>query len=255
MRRKPQPQRSIMRLPWKGYRWSSMNQPRIAMLSLWRDDADKNLYGRVDHLLNKQAVARWVWVVGDCHDNTEQQLRAQVEYHAGLDIELVVCNTGIEGEDGKTRVRRLSVTASAGLDRVRPGDDYWVIHESDLRSPRDVVKRFLESGKDVIAGWPTLDTGGAVMFYDSWAYRKDGQHFTNTPPFHACYHPRELFEVDSVGSCWMLPAAELRAGVRCQEWACVELCQKMKARGRSIWVDPLIEIQQPRELWVSRAHA
>ena len=153
-------------------------------------------------------------------------------------------------------MRRLSLTANAGLEAVKPEDDYILIHESDLLSPVDLVERFLESGKSPIAGWPVL--GEANVFYDIWAFRgKDGAKFTGLPPYHESYKPDALFEVASVGSCWMFRAEDAlpsagSGGVRCEKWGAVELCQKLKLLGRRSWGDPTIRIEQPMGLFVSR---
>ena len=227
--------------------------PQVVMLSLWRNDSSRNFLDRVTHLLSKSYPRlRWVWVVGDSRDLTETLLRDVAKGHNGhRSIEVIRADTGIEGDEPPDRMRRLSLTASAGLDAVTPADDYVLIHESDLISPVDLVERFLESGRSPIAGWPVL--GEANVFYDIWAYRgMDGLKFTGLPPYHQSYKADALFEVSSVGSCWMFRAEDALAGVRCEKWGAVELCQKLKRLGRRIWVDPTIRIEQPMGLFVAR---
>jgi predicted O-methyltransferase YrrM len=234
----------------------SQELPTVVMMSLWRNDANKKLRQRAEHLINKRNLSsrlRWVWIVGDSDDDTEAILRqTAAEYWSmKLDITVVRHDTGIEGEDSNTRVRRLSLTANAGFDLVRDNDDYWLIHESDLQSPDDLVERFVKHAEDdrcPIAGWPTLDGN----FYDTWAYiDTNGENFNNNTK-----RPDRWFEVLSVGSCWMLHAEDLRAGLRCEKFAVVELCDKLRAdHDRRLWVDPAIQIIQPREFFRSRSHA
>jgi len=135
---------------------------------------------------------------------------------------------------------------------VGRSDDFVVIHESDILSPYDVVERFVahaKAGRCPIAGWPTLTfPSGYTQFYDIWGYRKAGRLFHNDPPYHSCYNPTEPFEVDSVGTVWMLPAEDIRRGVRCYQNGAVELCQKLRANGRRIWVDPTLVVEQPYDL-------
>ena len=51
--------------------------PKVVLLSLWRDDTGRHLEARVAHLLGKTYPAlRWLWVVGDSADGTEDALRA-----------------------------------------------------------------------------------------------------------------------------------------------------------------------------------
>lgn len=240
--------------------------PQVVMLSLWRNDSSRNFTDRVSHLLSKSYPRlRWVWVVGDSRDLTETLLRDVAKGHNGhRSIKVIRADTGIEGDEPEARLRRLSLTANAGLEAIRPEDDYVLIHESDLISPVDLVERFLESGKSPIAGWPVLSD----VFYDIWAYRgTDGVKFTGLPPYHEAYKPDAVFEVASVGSCWMfraedaLPSASSgqapsapfgSGGVRCEKWGAVELCRKLKRLGRRIWVDPTIRIEQPMGLFVAR---
>lgn len=227
---------------------------RVAMLSLWRNDANRWAKERAEHLLSKTYPnLRLVWVVGDSSDNTLAVLQEAIK-HGRREVVILNGDTGILGETLPERLRRLGVTANVGFDTVRPDDDYWMIHESDLASPSDIVDRFVahaEAGRSPIAGWPILPFGnGQAVFYDIWAYRKDGQLFSNCPPFHPCYRPDEPFEVDSVGSCWMFHAEDLRAGVRERDKACLDLCDGFRARGRHIWVDPTLVIVQPPAMWV-----
>jgi hypothetical protein len=194
--------------------------------------------------LEKTGVSRWVWVVGDSTDETEAILRAAAD--TDKRITLVRHDTNIEGTDPKTRVRRISQTYSAGFDCVDPEDDYWCLHESDLQSPTDLIGQFLASGLCPVAGWVKLDE----MFYDTWAYRKNGRMFSNYEP-----RPSEPFQVDSFGSCAMWQAEDLRAGLRVEAMDFVEISEKLRARGRTLWVDPRITIVQPRELWIPYSNA
>jgi len=230
-----------------------MDNPRVMMLSLWRNDEGRQLPDRIAQLLLKSyPELRWVWVVGDSADGTEERLRRVARTVKG--IEVVKADTGIVGDEPGTRMRRLSLTASAGLDRVRPEDDYVLIHESDIISPHDLVERLLATGKCPVAGWPVLGGQSGGIFYDTWAYRKDGRKFSNEPPHHPAYRPDQLFEVDGVGTVWMFHAEDVRAGVRCEALAAVELCQKLRARGRRIWVDPTLVVVQPLDLLIPHAH-
>ena len=222
----------------------------VAMLSLWRNDANRNLAGRAAHLLRKTHPAlRWIWVVGDSTDSTFAQL---AELAQGHDVTVVNVVTGIAGEEPAPRLRRLGQTANVWFDFLRATDDYLLLHESDLISPPDVVERFLAhaaAGRCPVAGWPTLTIGGETLFYDIWGYRKDGARFVNRPPYHAGYQPDAPFPVDSVGSCWLFHAADVRAGARCGPQAALDLCAALRARGRQHWVDPTLPIVQPPELW------
>src|SRR5882672_3947682 len=38
-------------------------------------------------------------------------------------------------------------------------------------------------------------------FWDTWAFRRDGRHFSQNYPYHREYDPHRPFRVDSAGSC------------------------------------------------------
>lgn len=227
--------------------------PNIVISSLWRSDENRHLIQRAEHLLAKQPEGglRWVWVVGDSEDETEKRLRWFAKKNPKKDIEIIRHDTGILGDEPRTRLRRLSQTVDVAFSQVREADDFWIHHESDLKSSPELVSQFLNTGKCPLAGWVTL----GEVFYDTWGYTKNGNAFTNDPPYHSCYNPDEPFQVDSIGSVFMLQAEDLRAGVRCGTFGVRELCEKLRGLGREIWVDPRIAIVQPLDLWVAAVHA
>jgi len=236
-----------------------MRAPQVAMLSLWRNDNNRYLDVRVAHLLSKTYEhLRWVWVVGDSTDGTEQALRMMLAHRypwSARRVTLVRHDTGIEGDDPENRLRRLSETANAWWPWVLPSDTHCLLHESDIVSPVDVVQRLLETDKCPVAAWPTLGPEPGAIFYDTWAYRQNGEMFNNHPPYHACYRPHELFEVESAGTVLLFHADDIRAGVRCERYGVIDLCRGFRQRGRSIWVEPRLRVVQPWETFVSHAHA
>jgi hypothetical protein len=228
--------------------------PKVVLLSLWRDDAERCIQARMEHLLSKATRymnLRLCWLVGDSSDNTEELLR-RMAMETWVPVEVIRHDTGIPGTDERSRRRRLAETCNAGLDAVRADDDFVIIHESDLASPVDVVGQLVAhglAGRCPVAGWPVLPVTNPPLFYDVWAYRRDGKLFTNLPPYHDCYRADEPFEVDSVGSCWMMHAADVRNGARMDGMACVGLCDVLRSMGRRIWVDPSLIIAQEPTLW------
>jgi hypothetical protein len=216
------------------------------MISLWRNDASRQLEARAEHLLEKAGVDQWLWAVGDSSDETEALLSRIVTGRG--DVLVARCNTGIVGADAETSRRRSGETFSAALMRLDPREKTVVLHESDLRSPVDVVAQLGQSGLSPIAGWPIIKLASGEAFYDIWAYRGlDNVHFAQYAPFHQDYSSR-VFEVGSFGSCWMAPAALLQNRWVSDE-ACVGLCRQWRSEGICLWVDPTVRIEQPVELW------
>lgn len=230
-----------------------MTLPAVVMCSLWRNDANRRLADRVEHLLAKTKAypnLRYVWVVGDSRDDTTQALADLVDVPFDNVRIVDIGYTGIEGNDHPSRLRRLSETANEWWNWCENAD-YIMVHESDIVSPPDVVNRLVahaERGRCPIAGWPVLELQGQKLFYDTWAYRKDGVRFTNSPPYHDCYRADEPFVVDSFGTMYLFHAEDVPL-VHFEDNAVLDLCRQLRAQGRDLWVDPALVIEQPRDLW------
>lgn len=226
------------------------NPPRVVMINFWRDDAKREIEERVDHLFSKTYPnLRYLWSVGDSTDETEEILRRLAE---GKDVEFCDSTTNIEGRKMPERLRRLSKMASITFQRIREDDDIVILHESDLVSQPDIIERLLAHGKLPIAAWPIIDwtyEGGPRLFYDTWAFHKDGRLFYGNRPHHPAWLEREgdVFEVDGFGSVWLAEASDLRNLVVETE-AVREICSLLKAKGRTLWVDCSLSVFQPTGL-------
>lgn len=229
-----------------------MTLPRVVMCSMWQTDCNRRLVDRVEHLLAKSESypnVRWVWVVGDSRDDTTQAL-AELSY--GYEVQIVdIGDTGIEGDDAHSRLRRLSATANEYFNWCENAD-YILVHESDIASPGNIVNRLVahaEQGRCPIAARPMLEIApGHKVFYDTWGYRKGGQRFSNHAPYHPCYRPNEVFEVDSAGTV-MLFHGEDAGLIHMVDGGFLDLCLQLRQQGRTLWVDPTLEVVQPHDLW------
>lgn len=227
--------------------------PCVIMASMWRNDSDRRIVDRAEHLLQKAESwpnLRWVWVVGDSSDDT---LDVLTQLSTGYDVQIVQRDTGIAGDEPHARLRRLSQTAQAYIEAVRPDDDYVLVHESDIGSPYDLVPRLVahaEEGSCPIGAWSTLELRpNQWVFYDTWATRADGLRFANNRPYHKRYRADQPFQVDSMGTVFMFQAED--APYVCMaEQAVLDLCRQLRERGRTLWVDPRLIVEQPRDLWI-----
>lgn len=225
----------------------------IVVMSLWRNDADRNLRERALHLLSKTSVNHdvgFLWAVGDCDDDTWGQLRQIMEeFSFKKDIMMIRVDTGIVGEDVDTRRKRSSATATAMFGFLKTyyatQAKYAMLHESDLQSPRDVIDRLLLTGSgQPCAGWPVIDIGQGPQFYDTWAYRYlSGAYFSADAP-----KPKRRLRIRGFGSVWVAPYS-LVAGRVLKHFAIRELCEQWYQEGVDMYCDPLTEIVQPVGLW------
>lgn len=232
-----------------------LETPRVAMISMWMNDASRRLNDRADMILNKSySNLHWIWLVGDSTDGTAQLLQQRVaeRWADRADrVKLLQFETGLTVSNGEERLKRISATMNVGFDCITREDDYVIVHESDLESPTDLVERMLATGKCPLAGWVTLQVNPVEnVFYDTWAFRCNGKLFSDKPPYCDNYKPDEPFTVDSIGSVWLIHAQDVLDGVRMDARACYEYTTKLRTRGRTLWVDPTLRIVQPADLWV-----
>lgn len=238
-----------------------MSLPTVLMYSKWRNDADKRLHERAQHLLAKTYPnLYWLWVEGDSDDGTLIDLMDYADWE-NKRIDWLCVDTDLTATTTDERLVRICTTDCEALDRLAivienndwPTPDYILFHESDLETPPDIVERLLATGKPVVGGWPTLGEHG--LFYDTWAYRGlDGRKFTNNAPYHPDFRD-EVFEVSSLGSVVLAPYQPFADGLRPSGFgALVEICGKLRALGYSCWVDPSIPVIQPRDLWEPVEH-
>lgn len=232
-----------------------MTLPKVLMCSMWKDDQERQIVDRVEHLLAKcesYPNLAYLWVVGDSADGTAQTLRDLTVGYDNVTILDIGC-TGIEGDDPASRLRRLSVTGNHYLMPQNVGDaDYILVCESDIQSPYNLVNLLVAhalAGRCPIAAWPTLEIRpGERIFYDTFCYRKDGVRFGHHSPYHPCYKPDRPFTVDSAGTVLMF-CAEDAPEVVMSSRAILDLCSHLREMGLSIWVDPTLEVVQPHSLW------
>lgn len=224
----------------------------IVVMSLWRNDADRNLRERALHLLSKTSAHHdvgFLWAVGDCDDDTWGQLQQILEeFSFKKDIMMIRVDTGIVGEDVDTRRERSSATATAMFGFIKTyyaQAKYVMLHESDLQSPPDVIDRLLAAGGgNPCAGWPIIKLNGDTLFYDTWAYRYTGgaYFFAESP------RPQHPFNVRGFGSVWVAPLG-LVAGRVLKRLAIRELCEQWWAEDVPMFCGPDVIIEQPVGLW------
>lgn len=255
-----------------------MEPVRTIGVAAWRADCGKHLLRRAQHLVDKQGVAEWVWVVRPTNDPTLRMLQVFAESSA---VPVVVL---AEDYDAPTdRILRVSIPADIGLNAaVMRGAQRVLYHESDLISLEDVALSLggvLDAGdpRAIVGGWPCLASDGMAesqmlfdgaarlgremsisidgepqplpFFYDSWGYRLDGERFSSVPPHSPCYRADEPFRLDSVGSVALIDARYLHSGARMESGGFVRLCEQIRLLGGEVWCDPRVSITQPLELW------
>lgn len=245
---------------------ATMSRPRVVIASLWRNDVERNIGARCDHLLCKTSDrfdVRWLWLTGDNDDDTfNVLLERAADADDPDDVFVVWHDSNIKGEDIMARRQRLSHALQGALDQIGgDGNDLVLWHESDLLTSPYVVDQLArsldvvwESGwwglGGVVAGWPVIELDGRDQFYDIWAFRDMRGRPFDARGAMADGQERSaaLLEVTSLGSVWMAHAGLVQNRTITQE-AIVELCAQWRRERIRLWADTTIEVRQPVELW------
>ena len=225
-------------------------------MSLWRNDEDRKLEARVQHLAAKAEhtdhTVSYLWLVGDSTDNTYRDLIVYGLRHVSHEVRITKAESGVPaGEDTPTRRRRFSANANDLFSRIPEdkGDDYVLLHESDIQSPPDLVDRLLAHlselrERSAIAAWPVMELDGVDVFYDIWAFRRlNGLHFKQSAKSR---HSR--MEVSSFGTVWMAPAFLVRDRTISEDCV-VNLCAQWRREGVKLWTAADVVVRQPTALW------
>ena len=147
------------------------------------------------------------------------------------------------------RFWQLSFAANAAMDAITDDVDVWAFVERDLMwGMADMLKLF-DRMAEVPAVCPVIIQN--TWFYDTWAYRLDGEHFRALPPYHDGLRdpgqpPRsEMTRIDAAGSVIVM-RGDLARVCRFQSEDCiVGLCRDIYKHGGSLWFDPTVIVRHP----------
>jgi hypothetical protein len=137
------------------------------------------------------------------------------------------------------RFAHLAHLFNMGLQQV---DMKWseavLVLPSDIDFEPDLLRRL--AAWDLVA--PFVWQG--PIFYDTWAFVRDGVHFENFPRRKARQYGELPIEMDSVGGTFLVRAEVLRAGARfTAEEVDRGLCQFARANGFKVWADPTTHVE------------
>jgi glycosyltransferase involved in cell wall biosynthesis len=163
------------------------------------------------------------------------------------------------------RLKAMSDVMNKALDQVQETDDIVVWIMSDLEWKADSILALIKAveGTDKIAA-PLALMCKEGPFYDTWAYRKDGERFQTRYPFHGawdrcCSVGRQVIEdsIDSAGTCLVMPARAAR-DCRASNLEAVSFCENAHAEGFGIVIrfdSEVVHAPLPRKrlLWISDA--
>lgn len=187
---------------------------------------------------------------GDSIDSTWAELKRRTK---GYDATLVRKNHGgpyYGSVVNSERFWQLSLAANAAMDCIGPDVDAWAFVERDLDWTPEMFLALVDHLATVPCVVPMILQEG--WFYDTWAYRLDGDCFGAWPPYHEGLKQgpglpmkEGLVRIDTAGSFVVLRGDLARVCRFQSEDAIVGLCRDVYAHGGSVWLDMTLSARHP----------
>lgn len=217
---------------------------RVTVVTPWRQHAGAVLdYERQMAALDyPQDRLRFVFVENDSTDETYPMLSSW----AALDARVLLRkqDRGYPLYPSVVNPHRFEILATVfnwALDLVDyDWTDYVLFMPCDIAFQPDLLRRLLDHRAPLVS--PFVFQNG--LFYDTWAFRRDGRNF---PPFAEtdteAIFGRDLVRMETMGCVMLIDADVLRAGVR---YSTVNvdrgLCEAARAAGYALWADPTLRV-------------
>lgn len=149
--------------------------------------------------------------------------------------------------DSVQRWLQISYACDGVMEKLGTKHDALLWVEADLIWEPATMLKLLSHVQKVPMVFPMIKRGR--MFYDTWAFAKDGTYFRNEPPFHPMFtgpDGNELYSIDSGGSCWAIRGEIARTcRFRPPAHAMRGFCREVIKNGGSMWLDPRVEVVHP----------
>jgi hypothetical protein len=187
---------------------------------------------------------------GDSSDGTGELLFDKFAFEIGA--LLIECNHG-GPEFGpivdSTRFAQLSFVANRIWRCIPLDTDVFCSIESDLIWDAKTILKLI----DHVSEYPVIaplvfhrEPAGAsfVRFYDTFAFRINGERFTNEPPYHPSLNG-SVMRLDSAGSCLVMQGSIARQITVPEEDVIVGTCKQIYSLGYAVHCDPQLRVEHP----------
>lgn len=185
---------------------------------------------------------------GDSIDRTKEIIQEQADKH-NIPCTLLDVSHGQmawKSIEDPRRLEAMSRIMNVGLEEaskvIASDNDVVVWLMSDVEyNPESIVNLIDEIGPeevdDIYA--PVVLVSGTERFYDTWAYRHNGERFKQTYPYFEGFDSPEsdhnVFEISSAGTC-LIMRAEVAKNCRADKEEAVSFCQDAREKGYRIWL-------------------
>lgn len=176
-------------------------------------------------------------VVQGSDDSYEQVRQFENQFsHVNIDLFTV---------QGNTRFDRLAKTRNRIIEQSLKDQQYVFSIDSDIVDfPPGILDVLIQHDVDVVA--PLVVIEGTEQFYDTLAFVHQGRQFNHLIPYCKACREKRLFEVDSVGTCYLVKRkvydAKVRYGMGQNISEQITFCNNARQKGFKVWVDPNITV-------------
>jgi len=121
--------------------------------------------------------------------------------------------------------------------------------DANYRWKGDLISSLIDINADIVAPLVVMhrDERKKYLFYDVWAFRKDGKQFSHWYPYIKGLESGKPIRIDSAGGGYLIKRKVLEAGVRyngdkdCEH---VGFCRKARKKGFTIKINPKVYIRK-----------
>lgn len=231
----------------------------IAIGSAFRNSAGPQLSRYVAQMTQLQTRLRreghtltWIATEGDSVDDTRMEILRYAKY-VPIDTRIVIREHGLPwfgSTEATERMRALSYVGNGILEGVAEDVDTLIYVESDLIWTAETMLRLitkLSAAREVnpCVGVISPLIFAGELFYDIWAFRKDGERFSPLPPYHTGLSPEGTTTMDSVGSCLVMTGHVARTCRMRNGGALVDFCGDVRHQGFQIVCDAQERVEHP----------
>jgi len=130
--------------------------------------------------------------------------------------------------------------AIIGEEGWRDETHFMLIDADIMEVPFDLVQRLKAHDKDIVAPFVWTDRANPPQFFDVHCFRLYGYRFHPFSPPDP--YDGEAFEVDSVGSCYMVKHDVFKLIEYDNPHPHIKFCENALDEGYEVWADPGIEV-------------
>ena len=231
---------------------------KIAIASIIRnEESNGNLKGFLRCCQNLEQYHDnifYVFIEGDSSDNTFKILKSWLIHKKDYILKKIDRgNTPFAKTRDQRRTTYFAELRNILIDLILsvPDISEVLMIDANYGWGDDLISLLRHTDADIAA--PLVATrknhDGKYIFYDIWAFRKDGREFSPFYPYCSGFDPDAPTNIDSAGGCYLIRRKVLDAGVRyngkrdCEH---VSFCQGAKKKGFTVKIDPNVVIRKSK---------